>query len=139
MAIMFDAKTFLEDKSFPAIQAGEHQVVLGKVQVGASEGDGVYIVLPITLNNGRKVDVRFYGVGIQICYNQLRQQTADREVYDSNLAFFHALEGKTVKCYISKRSYTDKNGEDKNTLQYDFVNRVKSVVTEEVTEDDLVV
>lgn len=145
MAINFDAKNFLEEKSYPAIQVGEHDVVLGAVSVGNDIKDGednVYIVLPITLNNGRVIETRFYGQGIQIVRDQLRQQVDDRNVYETNLAFFKSLEGKTLKCWISKRSYTGKDGKDKNTLQYDFVNRTKATVVaieDNDTEEDLII
>ena len=138
MANNFDAEKFLQKKSYPAIQMGEHEVTLGKVSVGTTpKEDGevsVYIVLPITLSNGQTIDVRYYGEGISFVYSQLRRQTDDRAVYDSNFAFFESLEGKTLKCWISQRSYTDKNGKDQTTNQYDFINRVKATV--EAVEDD---
>lgn len=138
----FNAKDFLEKKSYPTIQAGEYQVTLGKVRVGAEDPDNIYIVLPITLDNGRPIDVRYYGQGIEIVLNQLRRATANREVYDSNLDFFKSLEGKQVKCYVSNRSYEDREGNKQNTLQYDFIQRKPATVstTEETVDDeDLIV
>lgn len=139
MAKEFNAKDFLGKVSYPSIQVGEHNVTLGKVTVGNDVKDGednVYIILPIVFDNGRTVPVRFYREGIQIVHDQLRKQTEDRNTYETNLMFFENLEGKSVKCWISWRNYTDKNDNKKRTLQYDFIYKTKTTDGAEIGEDD---
>ena len=130
MANNFNAKDFFGGAYFAPITLGEHSVKLGRVKtVIESKEDGndaSYILAPMTFSNGRKLDNRFYGLGAKIFCDQLRNQLDDTTDYKKLVDFLKTLEDKEVKVWVSKRTYADKDGTPKTTLQYDFVAPVES-------------
>lgn len=125
----FVTKNFLSGAFYAPIALGEHQVTLGNVKPVIEENDrgedASYISAPIVFDNGREVAVRFYGIGAQIFCNQIRQQLEDNKDYDNIGKFLKTLKDKSVKVWVSKRTYTAKDGSIKSTLQYDFVEPVE--------------
>lgn len=132
MANKFNASEFFKGAYYSPIQVGKHTITLGKVKTVLDTkedgSDASYLLMPMTFNNGRVVDNRFYGLSAKIACDQLRQQLADETDYKKLADFLKTLEGKEVDCFISKRTYPALDGTIKTTLQYDFV--------EQVTEDD---
>lgn len=120
----FNTKEFFGGAYFAPITLGEHQVTLGKVRaIEDSNDDGSdasYIVANISFENGREISPRFYSIGAKIFCDQLRQQLEDVSDYKTIAAYLKSLEGKSVKMWVSKRTYTAKDGAVKTTLQYDF-------------------
>lgn len=120
----FNTRDFLSGAFFAPIALGEHKVTFGKVKTVLEENnageDASYILAPITFENGREVSVRFYSFGAQIFCNQTRQQLNDVADYKSVGQYLKTLEGKEVSVWVSKRTYTSKDGMVKTTLQYDF-------------------
>lgn len=121
----FNTKEFFGGAYFAPIALGVHQVTLGKVRaIEDSNDDGSdasYIIANISFENGREISPRFYSIGAKIFCDQLRQQLEDVSDYKTLGAYLKSLEGKSVKVWVSKRTYTAKDGAVKNTLQYDFV------------------
>lgn len=121
----FNTKEFFGGAYFAPIALGEHQVTLGKVRPIIEENDdgsdASYILANISFENGREITPRFYSIGAKIFCDQMRQQLNDDSDYKTLTAFLKSLEGKSVKMWVSKRTYTAKDGAVKTTLQYDFV------------------
>ena len=137
MANKFNTSEFLKGAYFSPIQVGEHEVTLAKPQIvidtKENGDDASYLLIPITFSNNRTVDVRFYGIGAKICCDQLRQQLNDLTDYSTLEDFLKTLKNKTVKCYVSKRTYL-KDDALKSTLQYDFI---KPVSEEDADVEDV--
>ena len=121
----FNTRDFLNGAFYAPIALGEHEVTLKNVRAVIEEKDdgtdASYILCNTVFENGREVSIRFYGVGAQIFCNQLRAQLQDDADYDALDKFLKTLKGKQVNVYVSKRTYTAKDGTIKSTLQYDFV------------------
>lgn len=121
----FNTKEFFGSAYFAPIALGEHQVTLGKVKPIIEENDNgadtSYISATIVFANGREITPRFYNIGAKIFCDQLRIQLEDTNDYKTLTAYLKSLEGKQVKMWVSKRTYTNKNDEVKSTLQYDFI------------------
>ena len=121
----FNTAEFLRGAYFSPIELGAHTVTLGRVktviETKDDNTDGSYLLVPINFNNGRKVDVRFYGIGAKIFCDQIRQQLGDDTDYNKLVDFLKTLTEKSVSVWISKRTYTANDGKVKTTLQYDFV------------------
>ena len=136
----FDTKGFFGSAYFAPIALGEHQVTLGRVRAVIEENDdgsdASYIVANIAFGNGREITPRFYNIGAKIFCDQLRQQLNDNNDYKSLDAFLKSLSGKSVKMYVSKRTYSAKDGSVKTTLQYDFIK--PDEVTDETTNDEII-
>lgn len=136
----FNTKEFLGSAYFAPIALGEHTVILGKVRPVIDENDdgsdASYIVANIAFENGREISPRFYNIGAKIFCDQLRQQTADNNDYKSLDAFLKSLSGKSVKMWVSKRTYTAKDGSVKTTLQYDFTE--PDEVAGETTDEEII-
>lgn len=119
----FSTKDFFSGAYFAPIALGEHTVTIGKakaiVETKEDGSDGSYLLLPMTFENNRKVDNRFYGIGAKIACDQIRQQLEDATDYKSLQAFLKTLEGKELKVWISRREYI-KDDAKRTTLQYDF-------------------
>jgi hypothetical protein len=126
----FNTKEFLGGAYFAPIALGEHQVTLGKVKAIIEENDdgndASYIQANISFANGREITPRFYSIGAKIFCDQLRQQLEDATDYKTLQAYLKSLEGKVVKMWVSKRTYTAKDGAVKTTLQYDFLEPVEN-------------
>ena len=137
MANNFNTSDFLRGAYFSPITVGQHKVTLGRVKAVLDQkddgSDASYILVPMTFNNGRKVDSRFYGIGAKIFCDQIRQQLDDSTDYKKLAEFLKVLEDKEVDMWVSKRTYADKDGTPKTTLQYDFVAPVEA--SEEPTEE----
>lgn len=139
MANAFNTSDFLRGAYFSPITVGQHKVTLGRVKtvIDTKEdgSDASYILAPMTFNNGRTVDARFYGIGAKIFCDQIRQQLDDSTDYKRLPDFLKTLVDKEVDLWVSKRTYADKDGAPKTTLQYDFVAPVEtSETTSEVAE-----
>lgn len=134
----FNTKGFFEGAYFAPIALGEHQVTLGNVRAVIDENDRgddtSYILANIAFENGRKISPRFYNIGAKIFCDQLRVQLDDNNDYETLDAYLKSLMGKTVKMWVSKRTYSAKDGAVKTTLQYDF-NKPEDA---EVVEDEIV-
>lgn len=133
----FNTKDFLNGAFYAPIALGVHQVTFGNVKPVIEDNDdgedASYISAPIVFDNGRVVNTRFYSIGAQIFCNQVRQQLEDQKDYDNIVKFLKTLKDKSVKVYVSKRTYTAKDGSIKSTLQYDFVEPVEN--SEDNSED----
>ena len=120
----FSTKDFFSGAYFAPLAIGKHTVTIGKakaiVEAKADGSDGSYLLLPMTFENNRKIDNRFYGIGAKIACDQIRQQLADATDYKSLQAFLKTLEGKELSVWISRREYV-KDEAKRTTLQYDFV------------------
>lgn len=125
MANAFNTKEFFGGAYFAPIALGEHKVTLGRVRAILEDkedgSDASYILAPMTFNNGRKIDNRFYGIGAKIFCDQIRTQLEDATDYKKLVDFLKTLEGKEVNVWVSKRTYAAADGTPKTTLQYDFV------------------
>lgn len=121
----FNTAEFLGGAYFAPIALGEHQVTLGKVKAIIEQNDdgsdASYIQANISFANGREISPRFYNIGAKIFCDQLRQQLNDTTDYKTLPAYLRSLEGKEVNMWVSKRTYTAKDGAVKTTLQYDFL------------------
>lgn len=142
MANNFNTSDFLKGAYFSPITVGQHKVTLGKIKITldtkADGSDASYIVVPMTFSNGRKVDNRFYSIGVKIFCDQIRNQLNDTTDYKKITDFFKTLEDKEVDVWVSKRNYASNDGTPKTTLQYDFVAPVEASneePTEEPTEE----
>lgn len=135
----FNTKEFLGSAYFAPIALGEHQVTLGKVRAIVEDNDNgedaSYILATIAFENGREITPRFYNIGAKIFCDQIRAQLNDSNDYKTLVAFLKSLEGKQVKMWVSKRTYTAKDGAVKTTLQYDFTEPTE--VANETTEDEI--
>lgn len=131
----FDTRSFFSGAYFAPIALGEHKVTFGKVKVVLEENedgtDASYIVAPFTFENGREVSPRFYNIGAKIFCDQTRQQTGDVADYKSVEHYLKSLVGREVTVWVSKRTYTAKDGSVKTTLQYDFVEPTETAETTE--------
>lgn len=119
----FDAKSFFESALYAPLTLGEHEITFGNVRAikeATNEGTQYYILAPMTFANGRVINNRFYSFGMQIFCNQIRKQFEDVNDYASLTKFLANLKGKSAKVWISKRTYTAKDGSIKSTYQYDF-------------------
>ena len=121
----FNTKEFFGSAYFAPIAIGKHQITLGKVRPVVEENDNgedaSYISATIVFENGREITPRFYNIGAKIFCDQMRTQLNDNNDYETLDAFLKSLEGKQVKTWVSRRTYTAKDGAVKTTLQYDFV------------------
>lgn len=120
----FNTRDFLSGAFFAPIQLGEHTIKFGKVRIILEEKedgtDASYILAPMTFENEREVQTRFYGLSTQIFCTQTRTQSQDLTDYKSVAQYLKSLEGKEFKVWVSKRTYTARDGSVKTTLQYDF-------------------
>ena len=127
----FNTKEFFSGAYFAPIALGEHQVTLGRVKAitdtNDDGSDASYISATILFENGREITPRFYSIGAKIFCDQLRQQLEDVTDYKTLPAYLKSLEGKAVKVWVSKRTYTAKDGAVKTTLQYDFTEPTEAV------------
>lgn len=134
MANNFNTKDFLRGEYFSPIKVGKHQITFGKIKTVIEEKDGKdvsYLLVPMTFQNNRTLDQRFYGLSAKIFCDQTRQQLQDETDYKKLSEYLKTLEGKTVDCWVSKRTYLASDDTIKTTLQYDFI-EPKS--TEETSE-----
>lgn len=129
MATIFNTSEFFKGAYFAPIEVGEHEVTLDKVALVFEEDeegrDKSYLAMDIKFENERVVSTRFYNIGAKIALDQIRNQLEDRADYKSVKDFVKAIKGRTVKCWISKRTY-EANGKVNTTLQYDFLQPVAS-------------
>lgn len=136
----FNTKEFFGGAYFAPIALGEHQVTLGKVRPIIEENDdgsdASYILANISFENGREITPRFYNIGAKIFCDQLRTQLEDNTDYKTLPAYLKSLEGKSVKMWVSKRTYSAKDGAVKTTLQYDFLK--PDEVDNSTTEEEIV-
>jgi hypothetical protein len=136
----FNTKEFFGGAYFAPIALGEHQVTLGKVRPIIEENDdgsdASYILANISFENGREITPRFYNIGAKIFCDQLRTQLEDNTDYKTLPAYLKSLEGKSVKMWVSKRTYSAKDGAVKTTLQYDFLK--PDEVDTNATEEEIV-
>jgi hypothetical protein len=123
---------------YPPIALGEHTVKIGKakavIEFDELGKDISYLLLPMVFENDRKIDNRFYNVGVKIACDQIRQQLGDETVYKNIQTFLKTLEGKELTVYISRCEYLAKDGTSRTKLQYDFV--PPAVATEDTDEND---
>ena len=138
MANTFNTSEFLRGAYFSPITVGQHTVTLGKVRAVLDTkddgSDASYILVPMTFNNGRKIDSRFYGVGAKIFCDQIRTQLEDTTDYKKLADFLKTLESKEVNMWVSKRTYAAGDGTAKTTLQYDFIAPIET--SEEVPTEE---
>lgn len=136
----FNTKDFLGGAYFAPIALGAHKVTLGNVRAIIDEdddgSDASYIVADIVFENDRKISPRFYNIGAKIFCDQLRAQLQDDADYKDISAFLRSLKGKEVTMYVSKRTYTAKDGAVKTTLQYDFTEPNEAVTS--TTEEEII-
>jgi hypothetical protein len=136
----FNTKEFFGSAYFAPITLGEHQITLGKVKAIIEENDNgddaSYISATIAFENGREITPRFYNIGAKIFCDQLRSQLDDNNDYKTLTAYLKSLEGKSVKMWVSKRTYTAKDGAVKTTLQYDFLEPTE--VSNDASEDEII-
>lgn len=136
----FNTSEFFKGAYFAPIALGEHQVTLGKIRTVIDESDNgndaSYILANITFENGREISPRFYSIGAKIFCDQLRQQLDDNTDYKTLSAYLKSLEGKSVKMWVSKRTYTAKDGAVKTTLQYDFIEPTE--VSDDTAEEEII-
>ena len=121
----FSTKDFFSGAYFAPLALGKHTVTIGKakavVETKDDGSDASYLLLPMTFENDRKIDNRFYGIGAKIACDQIRQQLEDTTDYKNLQTFLKTLEGKTLSVWISRREYVAKDETKRSTLQYDFV------------------
>ena len=121
----FNTKEFLGGAYFAPIALGAHKVTLGTVRAIIDDNDdgsdASYIVADIVFENDRKISPRFYNIGAKIFCDQLRTQLQDDADYKDIASYLKSLKGKEVTMYVSKRTYTARDGAVKTTLQYDFL------------------
>ena len=125
----------LAKKSYPTIKEGKHTVKIQHIDFveDIDDVDKSYVAVSMEFDNGRTTSARWYrDVGGSILISQLRKQSNDETVYDSELDFLKGFEGKSVNVWISQETCTDDNDKTKNTLRYNFVEpRVGATATEE--------
>lgn len=136
----FNTKEFFAGAYFAPIALGKHQVTLGKVKAitdtNDDGSDASYISATILFANGREITPRFYSIGAKIFCDQLRNQLNDETDYKTLNAYLKSLEGKSVNVWVSRRTYTARDGAVKTTLQYDFVEPTETVA--DTTEEEIV-
>ena len=124
----FSTKDFFSGAYYAPLALGKHTVTIGKakavVETKDDGSDRSYLLLPMTFENDRKIDNRFYGIGAKIACDQLRQQLEDTTDYKNIQTFLKTLEGKELGVWISRREYIANDGAKRSTLQYDFVEPV---------------
>ena len=124
----FSTKDFFSGAYYAPLALGKHTVTIGKakavVETKDDGSDGSYLLLPMTFENDRKIDNRFYGIGAKIACDQLRQQLEDTTDYKNIQTFLKTLEGQELSVWISRREYIANDGAKRSTLQYDFVEPV---------------
>lgn len=127
-------KSIFKEKVYPTLKEGKYQVKLGKIVAVSQAKDGElteHIEVPMTFEDGRVNNARWYNKGIYVFCSQLCQQLNIVEVMDM-LKFFKSLENREVTVYVTSSSYTALDGTERPSFQYDFV---EPIIVETVSSD----